>query len=84
MHIHANSEKVNPRKNFEKLLEDLDVGDRSSLAELNLSASSEVAGGEELLARQVGPREERLGEGRHSCFSAQLLKSEFRRKKIKR
>ena len=80
MHIHANSEKVNPRKNFENLLEDLDVGARSSLAELDLCASSEVAGGEELLARQVGPREERLGEGGHSCFSAQLLKSEIKQK----
>ena len=59
------------------LLEDLDVLEvLLDLAELDLGAGGEVAGGEELVAGQVGPRDQGLGKGGHGEVGGQLLEGE--------
>ena len=47
-----------------------------SLTELDLCSSCEVAGGKELLARQVSPGEERLCQSGHGGLCAQLLEGQ--------
>ena len=58
------------------MLEDLDVLDGSRSAPLNLGAGSEVAGGEDLLAGQVLPGQQGLGQGPHRVIRPQLMQGQ--------